>query len=71
MPHKTNSDKATLLHIVTESGKDIKMTLDHLIAAGPCDITTSTSLKLSLIYASQGMERFALIKNINIRQQNN
>jgi Hint module len=36
VPHAKNEIAATFSHITTESGKDIKMTAEHLVAASVC-----------------------------------
>jgi len=36
VPHAKNNVAATFSHITTESGKDIKMTADHLVASATC-----------------------------------
>ena len=47
IPHGINSDVASFTHITTESGHELKMTMNHLILAGFCGST------LSLTYASK------------------
>jgi len=39
-PHPKNNQEAVFQHIVLASGKDIKMTADHLVAAGKCDMSS-------------------------------
>jgi hypothetical protein len=41
IPHKANKDRALFKLITTDSGKDVKMTKNHLIVAGICDSTLS------------------------------
>ena len=41
MPHKQNKVHATFAHISTSSGKDIKLTPDHLILSGRCGSLSS------------------------------
>lgn len=41
VPHARNSDKATFVHLSTVSGKDVKMTADHLVMAGVCGGSSS------------------------------
>jgi len=44
VPHKKNSVVSDFSVISTESGRDIKMTPDHLIMSGSCDMTSVMSL---------------------------
>jgi len=37
-PHPKNNNEAVFQHISLASGKDIKLTADHLVAAGKCDL---------------------------------
>ena len=53
IPHKRNNRKADFVHITTESGRDIKMTLAHIIPAGKCS-DDSLPLSLPLAYAEKG-----------------
>jgi hypothetical protein len=46
VPHAKNSIAATFAHITTASGKDIKMTNDHLIATCSAALVTAASLKV-------------------------
>jgi predicted extracellular nuclease len=48
VPHMANSGDALFTHIITTSGRDIKMTPSHIILAGPCH----SSASLPLTYAS-------------------
>jgi predicted extracellular nuclease len=48
VPHRANSDDALFTHIITASGRDIKMTPSHIVLAGPCH----SSAPLPLTYAS-------------------
>lgn len=41
VPHPLNSEKASFVRLTTESGRDIKMTADHLVMAGACGATPS------------------------------
>jgi hypothetical protein len=47
IPHGPNKESALFTHITTESGRDVKMTNNHILPAGICG-----SL-LPLVYASQ------------------
>lgn len=49
VPHSANKVTATLIHITTTNGRDIKMTKSHVLPAGAC----GTSSPLPLKYASQ------------------
>lgn len=53
IPHKRNNRKTDFVHITTESGRDIKMTLAHIIPAGKCS-DDSLPLSLPLAYAEKG-----------------
>ena len=44
LPHAKNNEAVLFSHITTSSGKDIKMTPDHLILAGSCANRESFSL---------------------------
>ena len=46
VPHKSNKQHALFVHIATESGRDVKMTKDHVLPAGQCGSV------LPLVYAS-------------------
>ena len=37
IPHAVNDEKATFIEISTVMGRDIKMTMDHLVFAGDCN----------------------------------
>ena len=56
IPHKRNNRKTDFVHITTESGRDIKMTLAHIIPAGKCS-DDSLLLSLPLAYAEKGKLR--------------
>ena len=47
MPHKANSQRVTFAHITTDSGRDVKMTKNHILPSGKCGSV------LPLVYASQ------------------
>jgi Hint module len=49
IPHGANKDRAIFTHITTHSGRDIKMTQNHILPAGTCSLSTL----LPLVYASQ------------------
>jgi len=44
VPHGRNSIITDFQHIVTEHGSDIKLTADHLLPAGACDILSDLPL---------------------------
>ena len=46
VPHRYNKEIATFLHIVTETGNNVKMTMNHILPAGTC------GSPLPLAYAS-------------------
>lgn len=46
IPHKTNKEVALFTLITTESGRDIKVTKNHILPAGVC------GMDLPLVYAS-------------------
>ena len=48
LPHGRNEEHATFAQITTESGHDLKMTMDHFLPAGTCALTT-----LPLVAAGQ------------------
>ena len=47
VPHGANKESALFAHITTESGRDVKMTQNHILPAGMCGTS------LSLVYASK------------------
>ena len=47
MPHKSNKQRALFVRIATESGRDVKVTKNHVLPAGACGSA------LPLVYASQ------------------
>ena len=47
MPHKENSQRTSFTHITTDSGRDVKMTKNHILPSGKCGSV------LPLVYASQ------------------
>ena len=58
IPHGANKQRAVFTHITTHSGRDIKMTQNHVLPAGTCSLSTShqtqsPSALLPLVYASQ------------------
>ena len=40
LPHGRNEEHATFAQITTESGRDLKMTMDHFLPAGACVLST-------------------------------
>jgi hypothetical protein len=48
VPHGANKDTALFAHISTVNGRDVKMTLNHILPAGACNSSSS----LPLVYAS-------------------
>ena len=51
MPHKKNQERAIFKHITTQSGRDVKTTLNHVLPAGSCKESSSS---LPLIQARYG-----------------
>ena len=49
LPHGANQERTTFTVVTTESGRDLKMTANHILPAGPC----TTPSALSVIAASQ------------------
>jgi Hint module len=47
MPHKSNKQRSLFVHISTESGRDVKVTKNHVLPSGACGSV------LPLVYASQ------------------
>lgn len=47
IPHRANKEVALFAHISTDTGRDLKMTMNHLVPAGVCGSS------LPLIYASK------------------
>lgn len=56
VPHSANRFKANFAHITTVEGRDLKMTQNHVLPAGVCGESSSTST-LPLVYASQGKQK--------------
>jgi Hint module len=48
IPHKRNKQSALFTHITTESGRDVKMTRNHILPSGVCG-----SSPMPLIHASE------------------
>jgi hypothetical protein len=44
VPHGSNSEPSTFVHLVTRNGADLKLTADHLILSGPCSAGISEYL---------------------------
>jgi Hint module len=60
IPHGANKQRVIFTHITTHSGRDIKMTKNHILPAGTCSLSPSPHslslplpLSLPLLYASQ------------------
>ena len=47
VPHGANKESAVFAHITTESGRDVKMTMNHILPSGVCGSS------LPLVYASE------------------
>ena len=69
VPHGANKDKATFVHATTETGRDLKLTMNHVLPAGICGAT------LALKYASKvsvgdcintisGQERVSMVQTV-------
>ena len=58
VPHSANRFKANFAQITTVEGRDLKMTQNHVLPAGVCGESSSTSTStLPLVYASQGKQK--------------
>ena len=42
LPHGQNTDKAVFTVLATASGRDVKMTANHVLPAGACDLATAS-----------------------------
>jgi hypothetical protein len=42
LPHGKNTDKAVFTVLATASGRDVKMTANHMLPAGACDLATAS-----------------------------
>jgi len=42
IPHPINSEKASFIHLTTETGRDVRMTRDHLVMGGVCGATVNS-----------------------------
>ena len=40
LPHGRNEQRTTFVQVTTESGRDLKMTLNHMLPAGACALST-------------------------------
>ena len=40
LPHGRNEEQATFAQVSTESGRDLKMTMNHILPAGTCALST-------------------------------
>lgn len=66
IPHKRNNRKTDFVHITTESGRDIKMTVAHIIPAGKCS-DDPLPLSLPLAYAEKGkLSRKSIIISLSL-----
>ena len=63
LPHGRNEEHATFAQISTESGRDLQMTLNHMLPAGACALST-----LPLIAVSQ-VKKGDCVQTINGREQ--
>jgi Hint module len=52
VPHAKNEIQARFIQLVTDSGRDVKMTGLHMVPAGSCSTTTTATGSLPLVYAS-------------------
>ena len=69
VPHAANTIKATFAQIVTVSGRDIKMTPDHLVMGGACNgvpsLVQAGSLKAGeCVQTVSGVEVIASVKSV-------
>jgi Hint module len=69
IPHGANKDEATFIYATTETGRDLKLTMNHVLPAGVCGTT------LSLKYASKvvvgdcintlsGQEKVSMVQSV-------
>ena len=69
IPHGANKDEATFKYVTTETGRDLKLTMSHILPAGVCGTT------LSLNYASEvsvgdcistisGQEKVSMVQSV-------
>jgi Hint module len=69
IPHGANKDEATFIYAITENGRDLKLTKNHVLPAGVCGTT------LSLVYASRisvgdcintisGQEKVSMVQSV-------
>jgi Hint module len=69
IPHGANKDEATFIYATTETGRDLKLTMSHVLPAGACGTT------LSLKYASEvsvgdcintlsGQEKVSMVQSV-------
>jgi hypothetical protein len=69
IPHGANKDEATFIYATTENGRDLKLTMNHVLPAGVCGTT------LSLKYASKvsvgdcintisGQEKVSMVQSV-------
>jgi hypothetical protein len=58
LPHVANADRAQFTRLVTASGKDIKLTADHLIS---CEATCDSNKQPTLMLASEVTEDMCLV----------
>jgi Hint module len=71
VPHSANIDTAIFVHITTTSGRDIKMTKNHVLPAGACGSSSPLPLKhASLVTVNdcvmtiEGEERVSMVPTI-------
>ena len=66
IPHFSNREKR-LFHQIYTANRDIKMTKNHLLPAGPCSIGTgSTSESFSLVFASQVKHLWQFVDKLHL-----
>lgn len=69
IPHGGNSDEATFIYATTETGRDLKMTLNHILPAGICGTTLSLKFasKVSVgdcINTISGQEKVSIVQSV-------
>ena len=77
IPHGTNTEYADFVRLVTESGRDVKMTADHLVPAGACSFAGPSPFPAAVaasavsvgdcVFTVAGPERVASVETVGGR----
>lgn len=77
IPHGTNTEYADFVRLVTESGRDVKMTADHLLPAGACSFAGPSPFPAAVaasavsvgdcVFTVAGPERVASVETVGGR----